>query len=77
MTELKEAIKFEIEECVKFQVYIPPLVMPDGRKLKLGSTTGSIQGVLPPIDFLVPDPENNNLVKARFHATEMRWEIIE
>jgi len=76
MTELKQSIKFEIEECIKFQVYIPPLEMEDGRRLSIVDKTGNIQGSLPPIRFLVFDPDNNWFINAIFHSAEMRWEVV-
>ena len=75
MTELKRAVVFEIEECIKYQVFIPPLVMPDGRKLKIMDSTGHVNTNLPPLKFLVHDPDNNTDITAVFYPMEMRWEV--
>jgi len=76
MTELKQSIKFEVEECVKFQLLVPPFITDDGRKLSLVDGSGHIQGSLPPIRFLVPDPTNNCLINAIFHPAKMIWEVV-
>lgn len=75
MALLERSIDTQVEECILFKVYIPPLEY-NGRKYKLTDAQGNIQGSLPPINFLIPDGEGG-LIKARFHSEHMRWEVEE
>ena len=66
-----KTIEVDLEECALVQFRIPPLVLADGTKLKLAGAQMRVE----PISVLVP--HNGDMIKALFHPTEGRWEIVE
>lgn len=72
MPTLEKSLDVQVEECLKVQIYVPPLVY-QGRKLKF--SFHDIQGAMGPIHFLIQDGED--IIKAKFHINSMTWEIVE
>jgi len=64
------------EECLRVQIWVPPLELPDGRRFKVTDAGGYAMGVFPPISFLIADGAGGH-IKAKFHAAESRWELVE
>lgn len=71
MALLEKVVDAQLEICLHFQAWIPPLIW-NGKKYGWGD----VNGVLPPINFLIPDGEGGH-IKAKFHTAEMRWEVID
>lgn len=64
-----------LEECIRITFLIPPVVLSDGRRLRITNASGEIQGIIPPMDFTVTD--GDRIVQARFHPVQARWEILD
>ena len=63
---------FTLEECLRVQLWIPPIDLPDGRRLVVHNAEVAIE----PIRFLIPDP-NGGVITALYHVRGNRWEIVE
>lgn len=56
------------------QIWIPPIDLPDGRRLVVRDAQAAIE----PIRFLIPDPASpGGVVTALYHANGNRWELVE
>lgn len=53
------------------QLWIPPIDLPDGRRLVVRNA----QAALEPIRFLIPDPAGG-VITALYHVNGNRWEVV-